>query len=290
MAEPNKVSPVSLKQLIPIPTGIEPRGELNGPVTCVLFDIYGTLFISGSGDIAVSEKHTPSHAAIAAILNRFGWRLAPQEATRALHHAIKHEHARLREGGEAHPEVVIERIWMQVLECSDTPRVREFALEFELVVNPVWPMPHLKSMLKALKESRIVLGIISNAQFYTPLLFEWFLGQDLDRLGFDPNLRIFSYQCGCAKPSPRIFQIALENMARMGIDPRQTVYVGNDMCNDILGARRAGLQTALFAGDKRSLRLRGNDPRCRDVTPDVILTDLDQIEDHLANANQCPTN
>ena len=40
---------------------------------------------------------------------------------------------------------------------------------------------------------------------------------------------------------------------------------------------RAGLRTALFAGDARSLRLRRDDPRCAAVCPDLVLTGLSQL-------------
>jgi putative hydrolase of the HAD superfamily len=53
--------------------------------------------------------------------------------------------------------------------------------------------------------------------------------------------------------------------------------VGNDMLNDIYPAKKLGFQTALFAGDARSLRLRTDDPRCRNLSADLILTDLEQL-------------
>jgi putative hydrolase of the HAD superfamily len=49
------------------------------------------------------------------------------------------------------------------------------------------------------------------------------------------------------------------------------------MLNDIYPARKAGFKTALFAGDQRSLRMRSDDPRCRDLTPDLVVTDLGQL-------------
>ena len=45
-----------LKPLAPLPAGVEPRGRLNAPLKSVLFDIYGTLLISGSGDIGVARQ------------------------------------------------------------------------------------------------------------------------------------------------------------------------------------------------------------------------------------------
>ena len=49
------------------------------------------------------------------------------------------------------------------------------------------------------------------------------------------------------------------------------------MRNDIYPAHAIGFQTALFAGDRRSLRLRADDARCADLKPDLVLTDLEQL-------------
>jgi putative hydrolase of the HAD superfamily len=125
------------------------------------------------------------------------------------------------------------------------------------------------------------MGLISNAQFFTTLLFEWFLGADATALGFGTELIILSYQLGCAKPSPVLFEAAAAAIETRGIARSATLVVGNDMLNDIYPAQQMGFQTALFAGDARSLRLRKDDPRCRDLRADLILTDLAQLIDHI---------
>ena len=121
------------------------------------------------------------------------------------------------------------------------------------------------------------MGIISNAQFYTPLLFEWFLNANLTELGFTPELVLLSYCYGQAKPSGLLFQRAVEQLKEMGIHKRSVLYLGNDMLNDIYPAHTVGFQTALFAGDARSLRWRKKDWRCRDLSADLVITDLMQL-------------
>jgi len=125
------------------------------------------------------------------------------------------------------------------------------------------------------------MGIISNAQFYTPLLFNWYLESEPEDLGFFTDLIIFSYQEGHAKPSGMLFDIAVERLNQYNISPQSVVYVGNDMLNDIYPADRVGFQTALFAGDARSLRLRDNDPRCSAVSANIVITDLIQLTDYI---------
>jgi putative hydrolase of the HAD superfamily len=70
----------------------------------------------------------------------------------------------------------------------------------------------------------------------------------------------------------------------MGIAGEQAAFIGNDMRNDIAPAHAAGLQTVLFAGDARSLRLRQDDPCCRDLQPDLRITHLNQLASFISNA------
>jgi putative hydrolase of the HAD superfamily len=141
-------------------------------------------------------------------------------------------------------------------------------------------MPGCEAAIEALR-SDLVLGIVSNAQFFTPLLFPALLGKSLAELGFSPEMQYFSYRYRYAKPSPRLFRQALETLSQRKIPPDQTVYIGNDMLNDIRVPASLGIRTVLFAGDLRSLRWRDDDPRVGACRPDAVITDLAQLPDCL---------
>jgi putative hydrolase of the HAD superfamily len=267
--------------LIPIPTGVQPAGRLTKPVKAVLFDIYGTLFISNSGDISISEENSKISDAFKDLLRKYLIDTAPGIVLESFFNAIRVTHQRLKSTGVNYPEVEIDRIWSEVLGMKNLKSARDFAIEFELLSNPVYPMPHLNEILTHCKTSGLPMGIISNAQFYTRLLFNWYLGSELEDIGFSDELIIFSYQTGYAKPSRRLFDIAADRLSQCGIAPQFVVYVGNDMLNDIYPANCVGFQTALFAGDARSLRLRADDPRCSDLSANIIITDLIQLADYL---------
>jgi len=145
----------------------------------------------------------------------------------------------------------------------------------------VYPMPNLETMLSVCQDSNVLMGIISNAQFYTPYLFNWFLGSPPEDLGFHPDLILYSYKFGYAKPSTFMFQVAAERLKHMDISVRSALYIGNDMLNDMYPAKKAGFKTGLFAGDARSLRLRENDPKCKDLSVDLVITDLIQLLDYI---------
>jgi putative hydrolase of the HAD superfamily len=157
-------------------------------------------------------------------------------------------------------------------------RIETIALSYELLSNPIWPMPQARETLRALNEAGFPLGIVSNAQFFTPLLFEALLEVGPPELGFREELCAFSYRECRAKPSPEIFSGPLSALERSyGIDAAHTLYVGNDMKNDVLAASKTGLRTCLFAGDRRSLRLRTDDPEAAGIRPDAVVTTLGEL-------------
>ena len=71
-----------------------------------------------------------------------------------------------------------------------------------------------------------------------------------------------------------MYRQAAETLATRKIGVSQTLYVGNDMLNDVTPAKKLGYRTALFAGDARSLRRRAGHPDTAGVVPDLIVTDL----------------
>ncbi len=270
-----------MHRLTPIPTVLAPAGDLTHDIRCVLFDIYGTLFISGSGDIGLAKQNSPKLEEIKLLLAEYEIQKTPRALLDELRDAIKARHKDLHDKGVEFPEIQIDRIWQQVLQSDNQDRIRQFAAKFELISNPVYPMPDLAELLSTCRQHGILMGIISNAQFYTPYLFNWFLDSDPQGLGFSPDLIFYSYIFEMAKPSAILFKMAAEKLKEKEIQPSSALYIGNDMLNDIYPARNTGFQTALFAGDERSLRLRTDDPRCRGLKPDLVVTDLGQLMRHL---------
>lgn len=271
---------ISILPLEPIPTGLQPTGRITGNLQCLLFDIYGTLLISGSGDVGTAMQPPRDDEPLRQLLHDFDIDRPLRQVLDRFFGAIDAQHARLKAAGIDYPEVAIDQIWMQVLGWRHRDRARSFALAFELISNPVYPMPGLHQFIEKVHQS-CSMGIISNAQFYTPVLLERFFKASLEKTGFAGDLLIFSYRTGYAKPSEHLFKLAEARLEKHGITPSETLYVGNDMLNDILPAQRIGFKTALFAGDKRSLRLRQDDARCTNIVPDIIITDLLQIMDYL---------
>jgi len=277
------------RPLVPIPTGQHPRGVELAGIRAVLFDLYGTLFISASGEVG-SSREAARGAAMAEALATVG--VQPSGPMEGVVHyyfdAIETFHAQSRAQGVEYPEVLITEVWRAVLDQLSRRRLVEnglcrnvdlqrLAVEYEARANPVWPMPHLRECLGDLKGRQLVLGIISNAQFFSPLLFDALLDGSAESWGFDAQLQFYSYQHGCAKPGMELFRLAVGELDRRGVKPAEVLYVGNDMLNDVFPAHRVGFRTALFAGDARSLRRRQDDPRLEGISPEVIFADLAEV-------------
>ncbi|NQT17486.1 MAG: HAD family hydrolase [Planctomycetes bacterium] len=279
------------RPLEPIPTGETPVLPRLTGIRAVLFDLYGTLFISATGEVGTARK-LASVSALAEALAATGNRplRAVDQGVACLFDAIEASHAASREVGIHYPEVDIVEIWRTVvaeLGCRgvledrawETGQLERLAVEYEARTNSVWPMPGLEACLGRLSKGGILLGIVSNAQFYTHELFSALLGQPAEHWGFDPELQYYSYQHGRAKPGPDLHQMAARALGRRGVEPGETLYVGNDMLNDIYAAHQVGFRTALFAGDARSLQLRPGEPRLVGVSPELVLTGLAELSE-----------
>lgn len=286
-----------LTSLSPIGTGVAPKLPKLPHVKAVIFDVYGTLIISASGDIGCNKLR--GEIAIKSFeqaglcwetehssLKVGEWVIQAYEK----HIREHHEEARLQ--GSPHPEVDIVEIWKKTLHSlhfdhhvlisnADNAPIdfEQLAIHFETCTNAVFPMPHMEDCLEKLSGLGFQLGIVSNAQFFTPMVLNHFMSHPYRQAlpHFNPDLQVYSYQHGRAKPDVFLYQQLEKQLKKYDLVPEQCLYIGNDMLNDIYPASKVGFKTALYAGDERSLRWRKDDQRCQHLQPDAIITSLKQI-------------
>lgn len=272
--------------MLPLSTGEQARLTPSLEAQAVVFDVYGTLFISGSGDISLAVEEDRS-AAIQAALEAAGFTVhaADGDWSGLFLDQLKTFRQRRRAEGVAHPEVRIEEVWAALVAqaraagwLTGDGRLELAIVDHECRVNPCWPMPGLATALESLARRGLPLGIVSNAQFYTPLLFPALTGRSCEDFCFQSDLCVWSYREREGKPSVNLYQNLHDKLLARGIAAGRVLYVGNDLRNDIWPAQQTGFKTALFAADRRSLRWRRDDAACAGVLPDYVLTDLAQLE------------
>ena len=277
----------------PESTGVEPKLKKLDNIRAVMFDIYGTMLISGSGDVGTAAA-TNKADALAAALGDTGVTYTGDAATAIEDFAavIDIHHQRLKLAGIEYPEVRIGEVWADVAKrwadrgdikkMPDEIALSKLAIEYEMRVNPVWPMPGVLATCEGLRKKGKVLGVISNAQSFTPRLFAAVGGElgeirSLTEMGIDHDLQVFSFEMRFAKPGRRMYEEAASVLDDRGLHPEQVLYVGNDLLNDVTPATQVGFRTALFAGDARSLRMREGDDRVAGIDPTLVITELPQL-------------
>lgn len=287
----------AFRELSPLP--VEPfnafRTKPPRKVKALIFDIYGTLLISGSGDVFSEEVNL---AEILEVFKRSDIRISSGDPAKGaskvlsvFNDTISKSHREARAAGVAYPEIDIREIWDEVilsmsssgtLSAGHDYSADKISFHYEAVTNPVYPMPGMKKLIHKLEKDKKVLGIISNAQFYTPVIMNYFMtGKVHDDFEIEPfrkKLVKYSFLERCSKPELSLFESVRQTLLDdFGIAPGETLFIGNDMFKDIYPAAKVGFSTVLFAGDGRSLRLREDKKELRGVVPDYTVNDLESI-------------
>lgn len=284
----------SLDKLSPIETDTKANYHMDPEIKVVIFDIYGTLLISSSGDIdqaEISEDNLAKafKAADIEVIDKSGNAL--RHILHDFEYTIQVCHSSAKKANIPYPEIDILSIWEIVLiharrkkliAFNNDVNVMRMTCFFEFLSNRVYPMPGLKETVEELKRRKVPIGIVSNAQFYTPVLMNYYLNdvfkldERIDR--FDSELLVYSYKFGVGKPDKQLFEELVPALKRkFKLEPSQALFVGNDMLKDIYASQKVGFKTALFAGDKRSLRWRKDDERTKDLMPNHVITELKQV-------------
>lgn len=106
-------------------------------------------------------------------------------------------------------------------------------------------------LLQALRRMGIKTGILSNTPWGCPSEL-WYSELKRHDLADNIDLALFCVDVGWRKPAKIIFNTALQ---KLGLAAQDTIYVGDDPCWDIEGARNAGLTPVLLTRDKVPLNI-----------------------------------
>jgi FMN phosphatase YigB (HAD superfamily) len=199
--------------------------------------------------------------------------------------------------GEKHPEIHSERIWENILKKllqkdykfdasffgSLNEYVRKIAFFFHASLQGTACYPGAAETLQQLKARGCALGLIADAQCFTLVQLQRGLTAQNPKTQvnslFDQDLRALSFEVGAKKPSERLFQTVATALEKRGISPHETLHVGSRIAQDIVPAKKLGMRTALFAGDKASLGATPEQLKDASSRPDVLVTELPQLLD-----------
>jgi len=278
--------------LEPIETNTAPRLKKLPNIRVIAYDFYGTLFLSGVGDIGVDDGKYDSAALLEALNSAEIQVIHDDAGSRGFelyNEVVEKLIGDIKDEGIEYPEPDIRDVWYRVLQRMEemtlinepvTDAVAErMSVEFEARMNPVWPVPGAVETVLHFKKMGYPQGIISNSQFYTPIVLEALSGHTLDELGLKNELLHWSFEEKMKKPGLTFYENFIKklNSFNSDISPAEVLYVGNDMLKDIYPAHETGMKTALFAGDKRSLKWRKDDERCKNLQPDLVITQFAQL-------------
>lgn len=120
-------------------------------------------------------------------------------------------------------------------QTGETMRPMEEMLDFWNTVLPqcMVRMPHMFEILAWIRARGLRLGLVTNgdAKMQRSKIFYSGIGPLFDDI-------LVSGELGIHKPDPRIF---MRSLARLGVEAPQAVFVGDNLVNDIRGARAAGI-------------------------------------------------
>ncbi|TVR32288.1 MAG: hypothetical protein EA390_05415 [Balneolaceae bacterium] len=282
------------KPMDAIPTGTEPRLKTLPGVRVLMYDFYGTLFLSGVGDIGIDDGKSDA-GLMTEVLKSAGIKIKdPKAGERSFEiytEVVQIEIEEFKKAGVRYPEPDIRKIWRDILvtlhnedlivSIPDAFTNYRVSVEFEARMNPVWPVDGAAETLLHYKKEGLLQGILSNSQFYTPIVLEALMDKSMTKLGFHEELLHWSFEEKNKKPGLIFYRSFLEKLRKVepSVKPEEVLYAGNDMLKDIYPASELGMKTALFAGDKRSLKWRRDDDRCKNLQPDIVFTEFKQLKE-----------
>ncbi len=136
--------------------------------------------------------------------------------------------------------------------------------------DPLWyPYNHTEQVLHTLRAADYRLGVISNwDRSARPILAQNGLLRYFDAC-------VISSEVGVSKPSPEIFKIAAE---RAGVEPVDSLYVGDNYYDDIVGASSVGMPGVVVNPFGRL--------GIEELPPDVpVIADITEIIAYLGREN-----
>lgn len=164
---------------------------------------------------------------------------------------------------------------------DESELAEKVAYFFQACLQGVGPAPNALRALQTVNDAGFTQGLVADAQPFSLLQ----LKRALRKQGpvaslFDlltPSCLALSYQLGVRQPSQLLFETCVSQFRRSGMEPPEILFVSSRVADELAVAKKLGLRTALYTGDKTSLQATSADLKQPELKPDRILTDLAQV-------------
>ena len=201
---------------------------------------------------------------------------------------------RLGSGGEKCPEVAADRLWENIIKKlfqkdyqfdarfygSLNEYSRKVAYFFHASLQGTACYQGASTALRHVAGLGLAQGLHADGQCFTTVQLQRGLAaQEPLTLNdvIDPELCVLSYEVRGRKPSERLLRQSQQQLVKRGLAPEQVLHVGARVAQDLVPAKRLGMKTALFAGDRASLQATPEQLKEPPSRPDVLLSELSQI-------------
>src|SRR5262249_21254345 len=284
---PPKVEPPRVKPHVP---------HLEG-VRAVLWTVYGTLLAVPEGELKFEvSNELLMNVALDKTIHEFKMWAAmsrkpgqPAEYMREIYRKALDEQ-RLAPSAEKNPEILSEKVWESIIKKlfhkdyafdagfygSLNDYSRKVAYFFHASLQGTGCYDNAAEALKGVGGLR--QGLLADGQGFSALQLSRGLARQDESIKFDELIpsadRILSCDHRARKPSDALFETAVEKMAGQGIEPSEILHIGSSLPRDIGPAKKCGMRTALFAGDRASLAATAEQLKDPEYRPYAMLTSL----------------
>lgn len=271
-------------------------------VRAVLWNVYGTLLaIAGGEQKFESDNELLMNVALDKTIQEFKmWASMsrkpgqPAEYMREIYRKA-YDEQRLTSSAEKVPEILAERIWESITKKlfqkeykfdagyygSLNDYSKKIAYFFHASLQGTECYEGAAGTIGELHQRGITQGLLADGQCFTAAQVGRALGAQDAGIDIDFVLpvrqRFFSFETKGRKPSDTLFERAVETMGSLGYEPSELLHVGSSLPRDIAPAKKWGMRTALFAGDRQSLVATGEQLKDPQYRPDALLTELGQV-------------
>ena len=227
-------------------------------IKAVTFDLWATLLLEENGADARRMKARCNN--ITKVLNGFGFDVSIQQVSTALAATTPSLLKIWELNRDVTTQEQIKLIVDNILRGMVTLKPELVKELSDAYVSPLFEVPpylnpDTRELLHWLKEQNMKITIICNTGRTPGSALRRFLEEE-DISGYF-DLMLFSDEVGIRKPDPQIFLMTAE---RINVKPCEIIHIGDDLKNDVWGARNAGFMTIHLSTETSRDMVAESDP------------------------------